>query len=517
MGSSGVHTINATGYIGRHAAKTSLNLSHPTFFPTREPMVFTNSEKDQLLESLESSGTNIVHRSLDEHARIVEAVKKVDVVIYSAGSLQIETQDYIFKAFKEIGKVRGFFPSELGNNVDNDKEGEPAKNTFISGNCSAGYFFPGLAQVGLSGTPRDTTIFPGDGNAKGLDRMGFPIGTSPEINRGRLHEVDLLPRAVNRYKISRSGLDLSDQVNKQRNRQVPSALELWYAKGQPNGDAQIFNHRLHCTFRNPTSVEVMGPVQALFTDLTPQISEGAIWHEDNTKQRRTAPIVSVAATSPDPCFQISIKPPSGKSTLIWVQASDSVSNLKKNIANHIGLPKGYQHLLSEGRSLQDHRAIGFYNIKPGSNIIVNMRLWGGAAASGPRKQSEGGNGSKAKHSPDPHQQHKNEGTSYKHILQGGKSSSTTPQQVGTEPSPYIVEQLNYTPELTIDTTKAEEVRNIYERQALICRFNGFWPKPNDLFHWIFTKWSLNCDVMLCSKGFFIVKIPSEDVRDAVIQ
>lgn len=80
-----------------------------------------------------------------------------------------------------------------------------------------------------------------------------------------------------------------------------------------------------------------------------------------------------------------------------------------------------------------------------------------------------------------------------------------------------MEQLNYTPELTLDTTEVEEVRNIYERQALICRFNGFWTKPMDLFHWIFTKWSLNCDVMLCSKGFFIVKLPSEEVRALVIQ
>lgn len=219
------------------------------------------------------------------------------------------------------------------------------------------------------------------------------------------HEADLLPLAVNRYKQPRSGLDLPDPDNNQSKRQDPRALELWSVKGQRDRDASKFNHPIHCTFKMHDSVGVMGLAQALFTNLTPQISEGAIWHEDslNTKQWRTDPAVVVAATSPDPRFQIIIKPPSGKSALIWVQALDSVSNLKKNIANHIGLPEGYQHLLSEGRSLQDHKAIDNYNIKPGSNIILNMRLRGGAAASGPRKQTEGGSGSKAKHSPEPHQ------------------------------------------------------------------------------------------------------------------
>lgn len=35
-------------------------------------------------------------------------------------------------------------------------------------------------------------------------------------------------------------------------------------------------------------------------------------------------------------LQILIKTPLGKTTLIWVHASDNVTNLKNNISNHIG-------------------------------------------------------------------------------------------------------------------------------------------------------------------------------------
>lgn len=83
--------------------------------------------------------------------------------------------------------------------------------------------------------------------------------------------------------------------------------------------------------------------------------------------------------------------------------------------------------------------------------------------------------------------------------------------------PYIVEQLNHTPEYNIDTPEADEHCTIYERQAIICRFNCFWPKPADLFHWIFTNWTIQCEIHLCSKGFFIVNFLSAIDKDIVIQ
>ena len=77
-----------------------------------------------------------------------------------------------------------------------------------------------------------------------------------------------------------------------------------------------------------------------------------------------------------------------------------------------------------------------------------------------------------------------------------------------QPSPYIVEKLESTPVLEI---KSEQVKGLFsslQAEAVICRFNGFWPKSHDLHAWIFQNWTTNCQILLCSKGFFIVQFDS---------
>ena len=44
----------------------------------------------------------------------------------------------------------------------------------------------------------------------------------------------------------------------------------------------------------------------------------------------------------------------------------------------------------------------------------------------------------------------------------------------------------------------------YSARAIICKFNGFWPKTEHLYQWIHNNWSTECDISLCAKGFFIV-------------
>eukprot|EP00253_Pinus_taeda_P008643 PITA_08643 len=197
MGSrSRILLIGATGYIGRHVAKASLDLGHHTFLLVRESTASSNSEKAQLLESFKASGANIVHGSIDDHASLVEAVKNVDVVISTVGSLQIESQVNIIKAIKEVGTVKRFFPSEFGNDVDNVHAVEPAKSvfevkakvrraieaegipyTYVSSNCFAGYFLRSLAQAGLTAPPRDKVVILGDGNARVVYVKEEDIGT----------------------------------------------------------------------------------------------------------------------------------------------------------------------------------------------------------------------------------------------------------------------------------------------------------------------------------------------------
>jgi len=59
MASSRILIIGGTGYIGKHIAKASLALGHPTFLLVRESTT-SNPQKAQLLESFKTSGANIV-------------------------------------------------------------------------------------------------------------------------------------------------------------------------------------------------------------------------------------------------------------------------------------------------------------------------------------------------------------------------------------------------------------------------------------------------------------------------
>nr|ABK26024.1 unknown [Picea sitchensis] len=182
--SSRILIIGATGYIGRHMAKASLALGHPTFLLVRESAP-ANQEKAQLLESFKAAGANLVQGSVEDHASLVEAIKEVDVVISAVGFFQLMSQLNIIKAIKEVGTIKRFFPSEYGFDYDKVNAVEPAKimydntvkirraveaegipYTYVTSNCFAGYFLSSLGQLGLAAPPRDKIVIYGDGNVK---------------------------------------------------------------------------------------------------------------------------------------------------------------------------------------------------------------------------------------------------------------------------------------------------------------------------------------------------------------
>jgi len=193
--SSRILIIGGTGYIGRHISKASLALGHPTFLLVRESSA-SNSEKAKLLESFKASGAIILYGSLEDQASLVEAIKKVDVVISAVKGPQLTDQLNIIKAIKEVGTIKRFLPSEFGNDVDKTHAVEPAKTmfaskakirraieaegipyTFVSSNCFAGLFLPSLGQPGLTAPPRDKAVINGDGNAKVVFVKEEDIGT----------------------------------------------------------------------------------------------------------------------------------------------------------------------------------------------------------------------------------------------------------------------------------------------------------------------------------------------------
>ena len=85
------------------------------------------------------------------------------------------------------------------------------------------------------------------------------------------------------------------------------------------------------------------------------------------------------------------------------------------------------------------------------------------------------------------------------------TASSSPQN-----SPYFVEKMESTPTLEIKNPQVTKLFSTLQFVAVICRFNGFWPRYFDLHQWVFTNWTTNCQILLCSKGFFVVQFDSQE-------
>ncbi|XP_052623351.1 isoflavone reductase homolog A622-like [Lactuca sativa] len=175
--------IGGTGYIGRYLVEASLKEGHPTFILTR-PTTTKDDEKTKLLDDFESRGVELVYGDLDDYEKLLEAVKKVDVVISTVSGKSAAAQDKLIEAIKEAGNVKRFLPSEFGLDVDHgilDGPVDPAKSIFegkakirrkieaeniphtlVVCNGFAKYFLP---KIGLMKTEKEIIIL-GNGNVK---------------------------------------------------------------------------------------------------------------------------------------------------------------------------------------------------------------------------------------------------------------------------------------------------------------------------------------------------------------
>ncbi|XP_059279085.1 phenylcoumaran benzylic ether reductase TP7 [Lycium ferocissimum] len=194
---SKVLIIGGTGYIGKFVVEASAKSGHPTFALVRESTV-SDPVKGKIVENFKNLGVTIINGDLYDHESLVKAMKQVDVVISTVGSMQLADQVKIIAAIKEAGNIKRFLPSEFGMDVDNLNAVEPAKSTFavkvqirraieaegipytyVACNYFAGYFLPTLAQPGATAPPppRDKVIIPGDGNVKAVFNEEHDIGT----------------------------------------------------------------------------------------------------------------------------------------------------------------------------------------------------------------------------------------------------------------------------------------------------------------------------------------------------
>ncbi|GMH02771.1 hypothetical protein Nepgr_004610 [Nepenthes gracilis] len=186
MVKSRVLIIGATGNLGYHIAKASVESSHPTFALVRES---SNSlpHKTDKLRTLTNAGAILLKGSLEDERSIVDAVKQVDVVICAIPSRQVLEQKLLIRVIKQVGCIKRFIPSEFGLDPDRIQisgmdygfysrkaeirrliEAGGIPYTYISCNFLMSYLLPSIVQPGVKTPPKDKVTVFGDGNVKGI-------------------------------------------------------------------------------------------------------------------------------------------------------------------------------------------------------------------------------------------------------------------------------------------------------------------------------------------------------------
>ncbi|CAK9134087.1 unnamed protein product [Ilex paraguariensis] len=178
--------VGVTGNLGFELARASLDSSYPTFGLVRDS-AFSDPNKSKKLEILSHGGATFLKGSLQDEARLVEAIKQVDVVICAVNSKQVLDQRLLIAAIKCAGCVKRFIPAEFGSDPDKTRisdldnnfysrkaeirrliEAEGIPHTYISCNFYMSYLLPALVQPGLKAPPRDKVTVFGDGSVKGV-------------------------------------------------------------------------------------------------------------------------------------------------------------------------------------------------------------------------------------------------------------------------------------------------------------------------------------------------------------
>ena len=115
MGKSKVLVVGGTGYIGRRIVRACLAEGHETYVVQR-PELGLQIEKLQMLLSFKKQGAHLLQASFSDHKSLVDAVKKVDVVISAISGVHFRThcitlQLKLVDAIKEAGNVKVNNPS----------------------------------------------------------------------------------------------------------------------------------------------------------------------------------------------------------------------------------------------------------------------------------------------------------------------------------------------------------------------------------------------------------------------
>lgn len=156
------------------------------------------------------------------------------------------------------------------------------------------------------------------------------------------------------------------------------------------------------------------------------------------------------------------------------------------LQERMGIPARIQTIIYVVKVLHDNYKLQDYNIGHYSTIFLNTRLLGGC----PKASSKGI-------------------TYFKDAVKRKMESQQQPYNHPTSPNPYIMKQMTQVPSLTINFPEVNEIHDEFISKVVICRVNALWPKSKALHQWIFSTWTTNCDIHLCSKDLFIVKFDTK--------
>ncbi|KAK6240560.1 hypothetical protein SCA6_005949 [Theobroma cacao] len=157
--------FGGTGYIGKYMVKASIKYGHQTFVYTRPITPQSNPDKVNLHKEFESIGGE-----LDEHDKIVDAVRRVDVVISALPFPQVPDQRFLPSEFGvEEDRVTTLPPFEAcldkKRKIRRVVEAAGIPYTYVSANCFAAYFVNYLLRPHEE--HEDVVVY-GSGKAKAL-------------------------------------------------------------------------------------------------------------------------------------------------------------------------------------------------------------------------------------------------------------------------------------------------------------------------------------------------------------
>uniref|UniRef100_A0A0A0LE76 NmrA-like domain-containing protein n=1 Tax=Cucumis sativus TaxID=3659 RepID=A0A0A0LE76_CUCSA len=185
-----VLVVGGTGYLGKRIVKASLLEGHETYVVQR-PEIGLDIEKLQLLLSFKKQGAILVPASFSDFQSLVDAVKRVDVVISALSGVHFRSHSILLQlklveAIRAAGNIERFLPSEYGidparmlNAIEQGRDTFEQKMavrkaieeanipfTYVSANCFAGYFAANLSQMHTLVPPAHQVTVYGDGNVK---------------------------------------------------------------------------------------------------------------------------------------------------------------------------------------------------------------------------------------------------------------------------------------------------------------------------------------------------------------